>query len=85
MWWTMFSNSDNFEKFMAESIEAERAAQEKRRKDEEAMWDPLGIGRKKIREAEDRFIEAEKRWREEKIKEEEKRKQMFPTPWEKDL
>ena len=64
---------------MAEGIERERAAQEKRRKEEEDRWDPLGVNRKKLREAEERWCEAETRWREEK------RKRMFPTPWEKDL
>ena len=79
MWQHIFSDPETFKKAMEESIEAERAKQERRRKDEEAMWDPLGVRRKRLRETEDRWIEAETRWREEK------RKQKFPTPWEKDL
>ena len=83
MWWGMFSDPETFKKHMEESLEVERAEQERRRKEEEDMWDPGGVNRKKIREAEDRFCEA---IRERKRKEkEEKRKRMFPTPWEKDL
>ena len=68
---------------MAEGIEREIAAQERRRKDEQDMWDrswdPGGRIRKKLRESEERWCEAENRRRDRK------RKQMFPTPWEKDL
>ena len=53
MWWGMFSDPETFKKHMEESLEVERAEQERRRREEQEMLDPMGRNKEREREAED--------------------------------